>query len=129
MSVTARRPTENRLDARLPPEIGALVVAMIAELDQLRRDRSLTKGELAERMGTAPSAVRRCLTANARHNPSLGWVLRAANALDCDLVLLPKPAVAGVEHLTDQAVHAAEPPVSLQRAVSADEILERWRGQ
>lgn len=62
--------------------------AIIRKLDELRVDLGLSKAELARMIDKNPASVRRLLTAAA--NPELGTVVAMADALDADVVLVPR---------------------------------------
>jgi ribosome-binding protein aMBF1 (putative translation factor) len=62
--------------------------AIIRTLDERRLDLGLSKAELARMIDKNPASVRRMLTAAA--NPELGTVVAMADALDADVVLVPR---------------------------------------
>jgi ribosome-binding protein aMBF1 (putative translation factor) len=62
--------------------------SIIRTLDELRVDLGLSKAELARMIDKNPASVRRLLTAAA--NPELGTVVAMADALDADVVLVPR---------------------------------------
>lgn len=62
--------------------------AIIRTLDERRVDLGLSKAELARMIDKNPASVRRMLTAAA--NPELGTVVAMADALDADVVLVPR---------------------------------------
>jgi DNA-binding phage protein len=62
--------------------------AIVNELDGLREAQGLTKAELAREIGKNPASVRRLLTAPA--NPELRTVVAMADALDADVVIVPR---------------------------------------
>lgn len=64
------------------------VDAIVNELDLLRTDYGLTKAELAREIGKNPASVRRLLTAPA--NPELRTVVAMADALDADVLIVPR---------------------------------------
>ena len=64
--------------------IGAIVTA----LDSLRTTHGMTKAELAREIGKNPASVRRLFTAPA--NPELRTVIALADALDADVVIVPR---------------------------------------
>lgn len=66
----------------------AIVDALVNRLDELRVDRRMTKAALARAIGKNPAAIRRLLTASG--NPELKTFVALANALDADLVLVPR---------------------------------------
>jgi DNA-binding phage protein len=62
--------------------------AIVNELDGLREAHGLTKAELAREIGKNPASVRRLLTAPA--NPELRTVVAMADALNADVVIVPR---------------------------------------
>ncbi len=62
--------------------------AIVNELDSLRATHGMTKAELAREIGKNPASVRRLLTAPA--NPELRTVVAMADALDADVVIVPR---------------------------------------
>ncbi len=62
--------------------------AIVNTLDSLRATQGLTKAELAREIGKNPASVRRLLTAQS--NPELRTVVAMADALDADLVIVPR---------------------------------------
>ena len=62
--------------------------AIVNTLDSLRATHGLTKAELAREIGKNPASVRRLLTAQS--NPELRTVVAMADALDADLVIVPR---------------------------------------
>ncbi len=62
--------------------------SIVNSLDDLREAKGLSKAALAREIDKNPAAVRRLLT--ARGNPELGTVVALADALDADLVLVPR---------------------------------------
>jgi DNA-binding phage protein len=62
--------------------------AIVNELDSLRTTNGMTKAELAREIGKNPASVRRLLTAPA--NPELRTVVAMADALDADVVIVPR---------------------------------------
>lgn len=62
--------------------------AIVTELDGLREAHGLTKAELAREIGKNPASIRRLLTAPA--NPELRTVVAMADALDADVVIVPR---------------------------------------
>lgn len=57
-------------------------------LDCLRATQGMSKAELAREIGKNPASVRRLLT--ARSNPELRTVVAMADALDADVVIVPR---------------------------------------
>jgi DNA-binding phage protein len=62
--------------------------AIVNELDGLRKAHGMTKAELAREIGKNPASVRRLLTARA--NPELRTIVAMADALDADVVIVPR---------------------------------------
>jgi DNA-binding XRE family transcriptional regulator len=62
--------------------------AIVNELDSLRTTHTMTKAELARKIGKNPASVRRLFTAPA--NPELRTVVAMADALDADVVIVPR---------------------------------------
>jgi DNA-binding phage protein len=62
--------------------------AIVNELDSLRATHGMTKAKLAREIGKNPASVRRLLTAPA--NPELRTVVAMADALDADVVIVPR---------------------------------------
>ena len=62
--------------------------AIIRTLDERRLDLRLSKAELARMIDKNPASVRRMLTAAA--NPEFGTIVAMADALDADVVLVPR---------------------------------------
>lgn len=62
--------------------------AIVNTLDSLRAMQGLTKAGLAREIGKNPASVRRLLTAQS--NPELRTVVAMADALDADLVIVPR---------------------------------------
>lgn len=61
---------------------------LVHRLDVLRADRGLSKADLARAIDKNPAAVRRLLTASG--NPELKTVVAMAEALDADVVIVPR---------------------------------------
>lgn len=61
---------------------------IVNRLDALRVDHGLSKAELARAIDKNPASVRRLLT--AKGNPELGTVVAIADALDADVVVVPR---------------------------------------
>ena len=57
-------------------------------LDALRIEHDLTKAELARAIDKNPASVRRLLT--AKGNPELATVVAMADALDADVLVVPR---------------------------------------
>jgi nucleotide-binding universal stress UspA family protein len=66
----------------------AAIDAIVNELDALRVEHDYTKAELARRIDKNPASVRRLLTAAG--NPELGTIVAMADALDADVVVVPR---------------------------------------
>lgn len=64
------------------------VDAIVNALDSLRTTHGMTKAELAREIGKNPASVRRLLTAQS--NPELRTVVAMADALDADVVIVPR---------------------------------------
>jgi DNA-binding phage protein len=62
--------------------------AIVNTLDSLRATQGMSKAELAREIGKNPASVRRLLTAQS--NPELRTVVAMADALDADLVIVPR---------------------------------------
>jgi ribosome-binding protein aMBF1 (putative translation factor) len=62
--------------------------AIVHELDALREQHGLSKADLARAIDKNPASVRRMLTAPV--NPELRTVVAMAEALDADIVLVPR---------------------------------------
>ncbi|MGH2871243.1 MAG: DNA-binding protein [Solirubrobacteraceae bacterium] len=62
--------------------------AIVNALDSLRATQGMTKAELAREIGKNPASVRRLLTAQS--NPELRTVVAMAEALDADVVIVPR---------------------------------------
>jgi DNA-binding phage protein len=67
----------------------AAVDAIVNALDSLRDTQGITKADLARDIGKNPAVVRRLLTAQS--NPELRTVVAMADALDADVVIVPRP--------------------------------------
>jgi len=68
-----------------------VIDAIVNRLDALRVERSCTKADLARAIGKHPASVRRLLT--ARGNPELATVVAIADALDADVVVVPRKSL------------------------------------
>jgi DNA-binding XRE family transcriptional regulator len=66
----------------------AAIDAIVNGLDSLRAEHGVTKAELAREIGKNPASVRRLFTAPA--NPELRTLVAIADALDADVVILPR---------------------------------------
>lgn len=66
-----------------------LVQALMRKFEIARADRGLTKADLAKVTSVSPVTVRRILT-DPGANPRLTTLFELAEALDCDLVLVPR---------------------------------------
>lgn len=66
----------------------AAIDEIVNRLDALRVEHDLTKAELARAIDKNPASVRRLLT--AKGNPELGTVVAIADALDADVVVVPR---------------------------------------
>jgi DNA-binding phage protein len=99
----ARQPTASFHDRRLArqledPELRAeyekatrqiaAIDVIVNGLDSLRAQHGVTKAELAREIGKNPASVRRLFTAPA--NPELRTLVAIADALDADVVILPR---------------------------------------
>lgn len=67
------------------------VPALMAQLRQRRLDLGLTQREVGERSGIGQSLVNAYETGRT-HSPMLSKVMAIADALGCDLELVPRPA-------------------------------------
>ena len=67
----------------------ARIDSMIRAFDARREELALSKAELARRAGIKPEAVRR-LFSSERQNPTLITVLALAEALELDVVPVPR---------------------------------------
>lgn len=61
---------------------------IISRLDTLRVEHDLSKADLARAIDKNPASVRRLLT--AKGNPELATVVAIADALDADVVVVPR---------------------------------------
>jgi hypothetical protein len=66
----------------------AAIDAIVHQLDALREQHDMSKAELARLIDKDPASVRRWLTTTG--NPELGNVVAMADALDADVVLVPR---------------------------------------
>jgi len=66
----------------------AVIDRIVGQLDGLREEHGWSKAELAREVGKNASVIRRMLTAPA--NPELRTVVAMANALDADVVVVPR---------------------------------------
>jgi DNA-binding XRE family transcriptional regulator len=62
--------------------------AIVNTLDDLRDEHGFTKSALAEMIGKNPASIRRLLTAPV--NPELRTVVAMADALDADVLVVPR---------------------------------------
>lgn len=69
----------------------AAIDEIVNRLDALRVEHDLSKAELARAIDKNPASVRRLLT--ARGNPELATVVAIADALDADVVVVPRKRV------------------------------------
>jgi DNA-binding phage protein len=67
-----------------------LIDQLIRELDSVRTDISLSKAELARKIGATPEIIRRLFTASSP-NPTISTVVKIALALGMKLALVPAP--------------------------------------
>ncbi|MFN8123516.1 MAG: helix-turn-helix transcriptional regulator [Thermoleophilia bacterium] len=74
----------------------AIVDELLSRLEALRDDRGMTKAGLARAIGKNPAVIRRLLTASG--NPELKTFVALANALDADVVLVPRDKSTTGEH-------------------------------
>ncbi len=70
-----------------------VVDGLVRALDTVRVDLGLSKAELARRIAAEPAMIRRLFTAD-QANPTLATVVKIAEALGCDLILIPKASPA-----------------------------------
>jgi DNA-binding phage protein len=66
----------------------SIVDDLVNNLEALRDDQGMTKAGLARAIGKNPAAIRRLLTASG--NPELKTFVALANALDADVVVVPR---------------------------------------
>lgn len=66
-----------------------LTIALLDLIESKRTSMGLTKADLARAAGLNPASVRKILTSPSA-NPRLSTLIEFANALDCDLVLVPR---------------------------------------
>lgn len=71
----------------------AAIDEIVGRLDALRVEHDLSKAELARAIDKNPASVRRLLT--ARGNPELGTIVAIADALDADVLVVPRKRSAG----------------------------------
>jgi DNA-binding phage protein len=76
----------------------AIVDDLVNNLEALRDGQGMTKADLARAIGKNPAAVRRLLTASG--NPELKTFVALANALDADVVVVPRRQKAQARHFT-----------------------------
>lgn len=66
----------------------AAIDEIVGRLDALRIEHDVSKAELARAIDKNPASVRRLLT--AKGNPELGTIVAIADALDADVVVMPR---------------------------------------
>lgn len=66
----------------------AAIDEIVNRLDALRIEHDLSKAELARAIDKNPASVRRLLT--AKGNPELATIVAIADALDADVVVVPR---------------------------------------
>jgi len=66
----------------------AAIDEIVNQLDTLRVEHEYSKAELARRIDKNPASVRRLLTVAG--NPELGTIVAMADALDADVVVVPR---------------------------------------
>ncbi len=66
----------------------AAIDEIVNRLDALRVEHDISKADLARAVDKNPASIRRLLT--AKGNPELGTVVAIADALDADLVVVPR---------------------------------------
>lgn len=66
----------------------AAIDEIVNQLDALRTEHDLTKADLARAIDKNPASVRRLLT--AKGNPELATVVAMADALDADVLVVPR---------------------------------------
>lgn len=66
----------------------AAIDKIVGQLDELRVEHDFTKAHLARMIDKNPASVRRLLTAAG--NPELATVVAMADALDADVVVVPR---------------------------------------
>ena len=66
----------------------AAIDDIVNRLDALRVEHDLSKADLARAIDKNPASVRRLLT--AKGNPELGTVVAIADALDADVLVVPR---------------------------------------
>lgn len=66
----------------------AAIDKIVNQLDDLREGHDLTKAHLARLIDKNPASIRRLLTAAT--NPELGTIVAMADALDADVVVVPR---------------------------------------
>lgn len=86
----ARRMGDPAFRAEFERELAQIraVDEVVHQLDELRAAQGLSKAALARAIDKQPAAVRRLLTASG--NPELKTVVAMAQALDADLVVVPR---------------------------------------
>lgn len=66
----------------------AAIDQIVGQLDELRAEHDYTKARLARMIDKHPASVRRLLTAAG--NPELATIVAMADALDTDVVVVPR---------------------------------------
>jgi DNA-binding XRE family transcriptional regulator len=66
----------------------AAIDEIVNQLDALRVEMGYSKADLARMIDKNPASIRRLLT--AKSNPELGTVVALADALDAEVVLVPR---------------------------------------
>jgi DNA-binding phage protein len=70
-----------------------VIDAIVNALDGLRAEHGMSKAQLAREIGKNPASIRRLLTAPA--NPELRTVVAIADALDADIMVVPRETARG----------------------------------
>jgi DNA-binding transcriptional regulator YiaG len=81
----------------------AAIDQIVNEIDALRKERNVSKAALARKIRKNPASVRRWLTSTG--NPELSNVIAMADALDADVVLVPRKRK--LRRLREQATQPA----------------------
>lgn len=74
----------------------AAIDGIVNQLDSLRETHRFSKAELARRIDKNPASIRRLLTAAT--NPELSTIVAVADALDADLVVVPRKGPRRSDH-------------------------------